>query len=332
MNQPLFNAALALYLLALGAFVTHFIAKRRSVEWTATALLVGGFVIQTIYIGMRWVEAGRAPFSNMFESLVLFAWTIVLSYALLRARMCIPWLGASSALLAAVMLAYASTYESDIKPLVPVLRSNWLGFHVMTCIIGYGALAKSFLASVGYLVAIKDVGFKWFWRIISMLTAAITFWVAWDDIPVAARHLFKLAERPEHFSTSVAFFLSILAIVLLEVGHLVAARNPAPPDATEKLNVVMSKTVSFGFFFLTLGILTGSVWANNSWGTYWSWDRKETWALITWFVYAIFLHCGFMRGWRGRVAAWVSIVGFLAVLFTFWGVNLLPGLHSYGSK
>ncbi|MCD6352736.1 MAG: c-type cytochrome biogenesis protein CcsB [Proteobacteria bacterium] len=90
--------------------------------------------------------------------------------------------------------------------------------------------------------------------------------------------------------------------------------------------------LSFGFPFLTLGIITGSIWAEYAWGSYWSWDPKETWALITWLIYAALLHGRLMIGWRGKRAAFFSIIGFTAVLFTFLGVNLLlPGLHSYES-
>ncbi|MCW8801270.1 MAG: c-type cytochrome biogenesis protein CcsB [Desulfobacter sp.] len=89
--------------------------------------------------------------------------------------------------------------------------------------------------------------------------------------------------------------------------------------------------IIFGFLFLTIGIITGSVWANSAWGKYWSWDPKETWSLITWFIYAIFLHLRLMRGWHGKNLAVVSIIGFLGVLFTYFGVNFfLSGLHSYG--
>ncbi len=89
--------------------------------------------------------------------------------------------------------------------------------------------------------------------------------------------------------------------------------------------------VTFGFLFLTIGIITGAVWANSAWGSYWTWDPKETWSLITWFVYATLLHARFARGWGGRRIAYLSIIGFMAVLFTYFGVNYLPGLHSYGS-
>jgi len=98
------------------------------------------------------------------------------------------------------------------------------------------------------------------------------------------------------------------------------------------LDEIIYKTVAIGFPLLSVGIITGAVWANYAWGTYWSWDPKETWSLITWFVYAAFIHARLTRGWRGKRAAILSIVGFGSVMFTFLGVNfLLSGLHSYAS-
>jgi ABC-type transport system involved in cytochrome c biogenesis permease subunit len=97
------------------------------------------------------------------------------------------------------------------------------------------------------------------------------------------------------------------------------------------LDDVSYRAIALGFPFLTVGILTGAIWANYAWGTYWSWDPKETWSLITWFVYAAFLHARFTAGWKGPRLAWLSIVGFAATMFTYWGVNfVLSGLHSYG--
>ncbi|MBA3017072.1 MAG: c-type cytochrome biogenesis protein CcsB [Proteobacteria bacterium] len=95
------------------------------------------------------------------------------------------------------------------------------------------------------------------------------------------------------------------------------------------LDNLTHQMVTFGFLFLSIGIITGAVWANSAWGSYWSWDPKETWSLITWFIYATLLHARMMRGWHGKRIAYVSIIGFLAVMFTYFGVNLLPGLHSY---
>ncbi len=258
---PLFNLSLAGYFTALLLAAANLFSKQQKrLATAATVLLAVGAAAQTAYMILRWIAAGRAPFSNMFESLVLFAWAIVVVYLALRIRLQVPVLGAATALAALLALAYASSFESDIKPLMPALRSNWLTFHVFTCFLGYGAFAISFLASIGYLVS----------------------------------------RRPETAATC---------------------------------ETITAKTISFGFLFLTVGIIAGAVWANSAWGSYWSWDPKETWSLITWFIYAVFLHCRFMRGWKGKRAAWISVAGFISVIFTYVGVNfLLRGMHSYASS
>lgn len=142
-------------------------------------------------------------------------------------------------------------------------------------------------------------------------------------------------------------FLSYSAFAISfgsSITYLIKLRKAAPKGAAaqktgdellpsmEALDEIIYKTVAIGFLLLSIGIITGAVWANYAWGSYWSWDPKETWSLITWFVYAAFIHARLTRGWRGRKTAVLSIIGFAAVLFTFLGVNfLLSGLHSYGS-
>lgn len=101
---------------------------------------------------------------------------------------------------------------------------------------------------------------------------------------------------------------------------------------TKVLEELNHQMIMFGFLFLTTGIITGAVWANSAWGRYWGWDPKETWSLITWFIYATLLHARMMKGWGGKRIAYLSIIGFFAVLFTYFGVNYLPGLHSYGAS
>ena len=99
---------------------------------------------------------------------------------------------------------------------------------------------------------------------------------------------------------------------------------------SEKLDSISYRAVSLGFLFLTFVLITGAVWAEQAWGSYWSWDPKETWALITWFIYAIYLHLRISRGWKGKSAAIFATVGFICVIFTYIGVNtLLSGMHSY---
>ena len=130
---------------------------------------------------------------------------------------------------------------------------------------------------------------------------------------------------------TVAFALGLM--VLLKSWEANPAES-APrflrliPHADSLDELIYQSTV-LGFVFLTIGIMTGSIWAHYAWGSYWSWDPKETWSLITWLVYAIMLHSRYVRGWRGRRMAVMAIVGFVSVLITYLGVNYLPGLHSY---
>ncbi|MCF7839060.1 MAG: c-type cytochrome biogenesis protein CcsB [Candidatus Marinimicrobia bacterium] len=259
----LFNLVFVAYLAALVVSVVSLCTRRRAVELPALGLLVAGAVLQAAYMAVRWHAAGRAPFSNMFESLVLFSWAIVAVYLVVRVRIKLPVVGAAATLLAVLALAYASAFGSDIKPLMPALQSNWLSVHVFTCFLGYAGFAVSFIGAIAYLVASRE-------------------------------------------------------------------GSQSRSETADALDVMVEKTIAFGFLFLTVGIITGAVWANSAWGSYWTWDPKETWSLITWFIYAVYLHCRFMRGWRGRRAAWIAVAGFASVLFTYVGVNfLLPGLHSY---
>lgn len=129
---------------------------------------------------------------------------------------------------------------------------------------------------------------------------------------------------------AVAFAISLM--------YLMKRRDPDnsrpflslfPP--LDSLDELILQLVKFGFLFLTVGIITGAVWANSAWGRYWGWDPKETWSLITWLVYATMLHLRVFLSWRGKIFAIFAIIGFVAVLFTYFGVNYLPGLHSYGA-
>jgi cytochrome c-type biogenesis protein CcsB len=215
---------------------------------------------------------GHAPLSNLYESLVFFAWTVIAIYLLIERRYGTRIFGAFVTPLAFLAMAYASFspgISSRIQPLLPALKSNWLIAHVVACFIGYAAFAIAFGISVMYLM--KQDGKR-----------------------------------------GAKGFLS---------------RFPK----SDELDDLNHRMILFGFLFLSAGIITGAVWANSAWGRYWGWDPKETWSLITWFVYATLLHARLMHGWQGKRVAYLSMIGFAAVLFTYFGVNLLPGLHSYGA-
>ncbi len=129
---------------------------------------------------------------------------------------------------------------------------------------------------------------------------------------------------------AVSFGASIAYLMKNKEAPPTTEEDSGTLPALEMLDELIYKANAVGFLLLGIGIITGAVWANYAWGSYWSWDPKETWSLITWLIYAAFLHARLTRGWRGRKTAILSIIGFCGVLFTFFGVNyVLSGLHSY---
>jgi len=220
--------------------------------------LTAAWALHTAYIAARWYGAGRAPMSNMFESMVFLVWAFSGGFLLARRAYgeqldrLIPW----CALMAVAATAGTAFMPSDITPLVPALQSDWLLFHVSTVMAGYGALLLSFLAGMYY------------------------------------------------------FFSS--------------------EGKKQDIDTLAYRACLAGFWLLSLGIITGSVWANSAWGSYWSWDPKETWSLITWLYYAVAIHLRRTLGWKENRFAHLMAWGFVLVMFTYFGVNyLLPGMHSY---
>jgi len=238
--------------------------------------LIHGVAFMSIAIIIRWQQAQRPPFSNMYESLTLFAWAIGLIYLVMELVYKIRMAGAIASILAAVAIAAASFFDDSIEALVPALQSNWLTYHVLTCFVGYAAFAVSAAGSAAYLV-LKASG--------------------------------KMSKKDRKRETGNAY-----ASTLQSFNY---------------------EAIRFGFLFLGIGIITGAIWANEAWGTYWSWDPKETWSLITWIIYATIVHFKYVYGRFGirdihGFNAVGSIVGFAAVIFTYLGVNfVLSGLHSY---
>ena len=155
------------------------------------------------------------------------------------------------------------------------------------------------------------------------------------EIPPALRSYWLFIHVPLSFMGDALFALAFASgIMYLIQEKQLKSKKPGAfyyrLPSLEVLDSLNYRALTVGFPLLTLGIITGSIWAQYAWGAYWQWDPKETWSLITWLIYAAVLHARFTIGWRGRKAAWFSIVGFSAVLFTFLGVNLLlTGLHSY---
>jgi cytochrome c-type biogenesis protein CcsB len=278
-NSLILSYTTFVYFLAFMAYLLGMVMNRAFLSRLGTYLSLLGISAQTLAIILRWVESyemgiGHAPLSNLYESLVFFSWTLMLLYLILEWRTKNRTIGTFVTPLVFLAMAYASfspNISSQIQPLIPALKSNWLISHVITCFFGYAAFALSFGVSIMYLLKLLDT-----------------------------------AEKNNRFLRLI-------------------------PSAAilDDLNYQM---IVIGFLMLTLGIITGSVWAHSAWGTYWSWDPKETWSLITWLVYASVIHTRLVKGWKGKKIAILSIAGFACVLFTYFGVNYLAGLHSYAKK
>ena len=266
------------YFFSFLAYLLMMVMGREAFGRAATIVTLAGLIGHSMGLIYRWVESyrlgiGHAPLSNLYESLIFFAWAIILLYLLIEWRTRNRSVGVFITPIAFLAMAYASyspNINSRIQPLVPALKSNWLIAHVLTCFLGYAAFALAFCLSLMYF--------------------------------------FKRMDNP----SGKNLFVKLI-------------------PGTSILDDLNYQMVAIGFLLLTLGIITGSVWAHSAWGTYWSWDPKETWSLITWLVYAAFLHSRMVRGWRGKRLAILSIVGFSCVLFTYFGVNYLAGLHSYAT-
>ena len=263
------------YLLSFLLYLVRMVRGREF--WGSAASLAAwiGFLLHTLGLLLRWKSSydlgiGHAPLTNLYESLVFFAWAVLLLYLIVEWKTRSRGLGVFVIPVAFLLLAFASIapgVSDRIQPLIPALQSNWLTIHVVTCFLGYASFTMAF--ALGIMWLLKEKG-----------------------------------------------------------GRAEGAHSRLIP-AADALEELLYQSVVLGFVLLSLGIMTGSVWAHYAWGTYWSWDPKETWSLITWIVYAMMLHARSVRGWRGKRMAVMSLVGFASVLFTYLGVNYLDSLHSY---
>jgi cytochrome c-type biogenesis protein CcsB len=322
------------YGLAGFLYIFAWVFKKPAVGKLASWVALIGLIGNTTGIVMRWVESyrmgiGHAPFSNLYESLVFFAWTITLIYLVIERKANNRIIGAFTMPIAFLAMAYASLKPGipiEIEPLIPALKSNWLIAHVITAFIGYAAFATAFGINTMYLLKQGRDEER----------------VLWVDIakPLTLFVFVTLFSRVLLVGTWAMSVIVALPICLIFYVCVFLIRR-MPADIKNRLLLMFPQPVIldelgyqmtlFGFLFLSVGIITGAVWANSAWGRYWGWDPKETWSLITWFIYATLLHARMMRGWRGKRIAYLSLVGFAAVVFTYFGVNLLPGLHSYGA-
>ena len=266
-ENTLFTAVMLLYLAAMVLYFIFLVIKHVKAGKIAGYVMVIGFVLHTAALVTRGIGAGRLPLTNQYEFATSFAWGISLCFLMFLWKYHFQALGAFVTPVIFLLIGYAAMQSREVRELMPALRSNWLGIHVSTAILSYGAFGVSFAVSLMFLMRqkMKD---NLFWQ---------------EHIP-----------------------------------------------EEQKLDMISYRAVSLGFLFLTFVIITGAIWAERAWGSYWSWDPKETWSLITWIIYALYLHLSISKGWKNKSAAMFAVIGFICVIFTYIGVNtLIPGIHSY---
>lgn len=355
----LFGLSTMAYIVAMMIYITYLAFRKSSVGIFATIITIIGFVSQTFAIFLRWKEFAdlsglglirSAPLTNLYESLIFFVWCLILGYLIIEFKFKNRSFGAFITPIAGLALAFIDLtgVTKEIQPLVPALKSNWLLAHVTMSFLSYAAFALSFSTSIMYLILRtekgKDLSYV-FWTITFGCFVVILIAMGFDFLT------FKVAVKPDIFIKSYLFkssfmnssgiikiisWIVTIAVLFLvwKYGYILKTVIMKFNINSEMLDEITYKSIAVGFPIFTLGgLIFGAIWADQAWGKYWSWDPKETWSLITWFIYAFYLHGRMIRGWRGKKIAIVAVIGFTAVMFTYLGVNLLlSGLHAYGSK
>jgi len=331
LNDDMFGIAMVVYLAASVLYLIYLVSRNQKAGTAGTLTLLGGFIINTAAIGVRWVESykagfGYVPLTNMYESMVFFSWSVVLIYLIFEYNYKMKAVGVLASVLGFIGIALVSLtgINSELQPLVPALQSNWLTAHVITCFIGYAAFGISYAVCLILLSRTES------------LVQRVLLCVHPLAVPLLVS-IVKYAKIKEELisdrNLGIMWLAALAVCVAIFAFHMLFRKVGDMLPPAKVLDELSYKAIAVGFPLLTLGILTGAAWANYAWGTYWSWDPKETWSLITWFWYAAYLHARFTQGWKGQRLAWLSVVGFGAVIFTYWGVNfVLSGLHSYGSS
>nr|YP_010213981.1 cytochrome c heme attachment protein [Linum narbonense]UBN07433.1 cytochrome c heme attachment protein [Linum narbonense] len=258
----------------------------------------------------RWIYSGHLPLSNLYESLIFLSWILSIIHM-------VPYLKNKNYLspITAPSIFFTQGFATSglltnmhqSGTLVPALQSQWLMMHVSMMVLGYAALLCGSLLSVALLVItfrntrrISDNGKR-------------------DSLDsFSIRRTQRITKKRNVLRNTSFWFLS--------------SRNYYKVQLIQQLDHWGFRIIGIGFIFLTIGILSGAVWANETWGSYWSWDPKETWAFITWIIFAIYFHIRVNKNGEGLNSAIVASIGFFIIWTCYFGVNLLGiGLHSYGS-
>ena len=304
--------------------VIEIVASR--LVWTAVTMALVGTMVRWYESYLLGADIGHIPVSNLYEVFVLFCWMTAAFYLYFEAQYKTRALGAFVMLVVSAAVGFLLWYTlvreaHEIQPLVPALKSWWMKLHVPANFIGYGTFALAAMVAFAYLIKQNASESRWY-KLAPLWLLGIVLCFE----PIVFR---KSASQGMSDYWAVYFGISALIVAMILWGRQkIAAKLPS----FEVLDDVMYKSIAVGFAFFTIATVLGALWAAEAWGGYWSWDPKETWALIVWLNYAAWLHMRLMKGLRGTVAAWWALAGLAVTTFAFIGVNMfLSGLHSYGT-
>jgi cytochrome c-type biogenesis protein CcsB len=295
------------------------------IVWAAIAMALIGTMVRWYEGYLMGPDIGHIPVSNLYEVFVLFSWMTAAFYLYFEAQYKTRSLGAFVMLVVSAAVGFLLWYTvvreaHEIQPLVPALKSWWMKLHVPANFIGYGMFALAAMVALAYLVKQQAGEKRWY-----KLTPLWLLGVVMCFVPIVF--------RKSSAAAGGSYWLGYLLVSALVTGGILWGRQRLAErlPSFEVLDDVMYKAIAVGFAFFTIATVLGALWAAEAWGGYWSWDPKETWALIVWLNYAAWLHMRLMKGLRGTVAAWWALVGLAVTTFAFLGVNMfLSGLHSYG--
>jgi cytochrome c-type biogenesis protein CcsB len=301
------------------AFPTTWLANLGTVGVTIANLCMAAL------LGARWLEAGYFPISNLYESLFFLAWGVTTVHLIAENMSRSRLVGVFTTPVAMGITAFATlTLPADMRlsaPLVPALKSNWLMMHVSVMMISYSALMVGSLLAIAFLVVTMGQSVEL--RGSSIGTGSYRPGQLLKQAATVQNNI----QQPLEVSTNSNVAVLEAVTTLTETISL----SPQRLSLADTLDNISYRIIGLGFPLLTIGIIAGAVWANEAWGSYWSWDPKETWALITWLVFAAYLHSRITKGWQGRKPAILAATGFFMVWICYLGVNILgKGLHSYG--
>ena len=295
------------------------------IAWAAVGMALIGTMVRWYEGHQMGPDIGHIPVSNLYEVFVLFCWMTALFYLYFEAQYRTRSMGGMVMLVVSAAVGFLLWYTlvreaHEIQPLVPALKSWWMKLHVPANFVGYGMFALAAMVSLGYLIKQQAEQTRW-----ARLAPLWLLGVLICFVP--------LVFRKSSYEAGGMYWAGYLAVSGVVAALMVLARKPIAQrlPSFEIMDDVMYKSIAVGFAFFTIATVLGALWAAEAWGGYWSWDPKETWALIVWLNYAAWLHMRLMKGLRGTVAAWWALAGLGVTTFAFLGVNMfLSGLHSYG--